>query len=214
MSEILHVARRELASFFGSPVAYLFIGAFLAATLFTFFWAETFFARNIADARPLFDWMPILLIFLVAALTMRLWSEERRAGTLETLLTLPVSPAQAGARQIPRGPGPGGGGPGPDPAPAGHRVPARAPGLGPGDRRLPGDPAVGGGLCGHRGLRLRPHRQPHRQPDRHDAGLRGLLPHRLGGHRGAPGAPGGGAAPPGGQRVALRVHRPRGHRPA
>ncbi len=92
MSDILHVARRELSSFFGSPVAYLFIGAFLAATLFTFFWAETFFARNIADARPLFDWMPILLIFLVAALTMRLWSEERRAGTLETLLTLPVSP--------------------------------------------------------------------------------------------------------------------------
>ncbi len=94
MSNVLHVARRELSSFFGSPVAYLFIGAFLAATLFTFFWAETFFARNIADARPLFDWMPILLIFLVAALTMRLWSEERRAGTLETLLTLPVSPLQ------------------------------------------------------------------------------------------------------------------------
>jgi len=91
VSDILQIARRELASFFGSPVAYLFIGAFLAATLFTFFWVETFFARNIADARPLFDWMPILLIFLVAALTMRLWSEERRAGTLETLLTLPVS---------------------------------------------------------------------------------------------------------------------------
>ena len=51
---------------------------------------DTFFARNIADARPLFDWMPVLLIFLIAALTMRLWSEERRAGTLEGLLTLPV----------------------------------------------------------------------------------------------------------------------------
>ena len=92
MSETLHVARKELAAFFGSPVAYLFIGAFLAANLFTFFWGETFFARNIADLRPLFDWMPVLLGFLVAALTMRLWSEERRAGTLETLLTVPVSP--------------------------------------------------------------------------------------------------------------------------
>ncbi|MBK1701154.1 ABC transporter permease, partial [Thiococcus pfennigii] len=91
MSETLQIARKELTGYFGSPVAYLFIGAFLAAVLFVFFWVETFFARNIADTRPLFDWMPLLLIFLVAALTMRLWSEERRAGTLETLLTLPVS---------------------------------------------------------------------------------------------------------------------------
>ncbi|MEY6433331.1 Gldg family protein [Thioalkalicoccus limnaeus] len=92
MSEVLSLARKELTGYFGSPVAYLFIGAFLLVALFVFFWIEAFFARNIADARPLFDWMPVLLIFLVAALTMRLWSEERRAGTLETLLTLPVSP--------------------------------------------------------------------------------------------------------------------------
>ena len=90
MSDILRTARKELSSFFGSPVAYLFIGAFLAACLFVFFWADAFFARNIADTRPLFDWMPLLLIFLAAALTMRLWSEERRAGTLEVLATLPV----------------------------------------------------------------------------------------------------------------------------
>jgi ABC-2 type transport system permease protein len=92
MHEVMRVARKELWGFFASPVAYIFLGAFLAIDLFVFFWVETFFARNIADARPLFDWMPILLIFLVAALTMRLWSEERRAGTLETLMTLPVSP--------------------------------------------------------------------------------------------------------------------------
>ncbi len=90
MSDILRTTRKELSSFFGSPVAYLFIGAFLAACLFVFFWVESFFARNIADTRPLFDWMPLLLIFLAAALTMRLWSEERRAGTLEVLATLPV----------------------------------------------------------------------------------------------------------------------------
>ena len=86
------IAGKELGGFFASPAAFLFLGAFLAVTLFVFFWVETFFARNIADVRPLFQWMPVLLIFLVAALTMRLWSEERRAGTLELLLTAPVSP--------------------------------------------------------------------------------------------------------------------------
>lgn len=90
MSDTLQIARKELRAFFGSPVAYIFIGAFLGVALFVFFWVEAFFARNIADARPLFDWMPVLLIFLTAALTMRLWSEERRAGTLEGLMTLPV----------------------------------------------------------------------------------------------------------------------------
>jgi ABC-2 type transport system permease protein len=92
MHEITRVARKELWGFFASPVAYIFLGAFLGINLFVFFWVETFFARNLADARPLFDWMPVLLIFLAAALTMRMWSEERRAGTLETLMTLPVSP--------------------------------------------------------------------------------------------------------------------------
>ncbi|MBF0422411.1 MAG: Gldg family protein [Magnetococcales bacterium] len=92
MKEIIRVARKEFAVFFASPAALLFLGAFLAATLFVFFWVETFFARNIADVRPLFAWMPILLIFLVAALTMRSWSEERRSGSLETLLTSPTRP--------------------------------------------------------------------------------------------------------------------------
>ncbi|NEV60303.1 Gldg family protein [Thiorhodococcus minor] len=91
MAEVTRVARRELAAFFGSPVAYIFIGTFLAVCLFVFFWVDAFFSRNIADARPLFEWMPILLIFLCAALSMRLWSEERRAGTLESLMTLPVA---------------------------------------------------------------------------------------------------------------------------
>jgi len=89
---ILSITRKELAGYFGSPMALIFVGAFLAATLFAFFWVDTFFARGIADLRPLFRWMPVLMIFLVAALTMRQWSEEQRAGTLEVLLTLPVSP--------------------------------------------------------------------------------------------------------------------------
>jgi len=94
MRQILSVTRKELDSYFGSPMALIFLGTFLAVTLFTFFWVDTFFARGIADIRPLFEWMPLLLIFLVAALTMRQWSEEQRGGTLEMLLTLPVKPWQ------------------------------------------------------------------------------------------------------------------------
>ena len=90
MSEILSIAKKEFKSFFSSPAAYLFLGAFVGSTLFVVFWVETFFARNIADIRPLFQWFPLLLIFLVAALTMRSWSEERRSGTIESLLTAPV----------------------------------------------------------------------------------------------------------------------------
>jgi len=94
MKQTLSITRKELSIYFGSPMALIFIGAFLAATLFAFFWVDTFFARGIADVRPLFRWMPVLLIFLVAALTMRQWSEEQRAGTLEVLLTLPVNKVQ------------------------------------------------------------------------------------------------------------------------
>jgi ABC-2 type transport system permease protein len=90
MKRIGVITRKELSAYFGSPMALIFVGAFLVVTLLAFFWVDTFFARNIADVRPLFRWMPVLLLFLVAALTMRQWSEEQRAGTLEVLLTLPV----------------------------------------------------------------------------------------------------------------------------
>lgn len=87
---IKRVALKEVSLFFASPIGYLFLLVFAGVSLFVFFWAETFFARNIADVRPLFEWMPILLIFLASTLTMRLWSEERRSGTLEHVLTQPV----------------------------------------------------------------------------------------------------------------------------
>lgn len=92
--QMLSITRKELEGYFGSPMALIFVGTFLAITLFSFFWVDTFFARGIADIRPLFRWMPLLMILLVAALTMRQWSEEQRSGTLEVLLTLPVSPIQ------------------------------------------------------------------------------------------------------------------------
>lgn len=91
--QIVALTKKELSNYFGSPLALIFLGTFIAAVLFIFFTIETFFARGIADVRPLFQWMPILLIFLLATLTMRQWSEERRSGTEELLLTLPVSPA-------------------------------------------------------------------------------------------------------------------------
>ncbi len=92
--QILSITRKELSHYFGSPLALIFLGTFVAAVLFIFFTIETFFARGIADVRPLFQWMPILLIFLLAALTMRQWSEEMHSGTEELLLTLPVSPTR------------------------------------------------------------------------------------------------------------------------
>lgn len=87
---MVNIAKKEIGLFFSSPIAYLFLAAFAAVSLFAFFWGEAFFARNIADVRPLFEWMPLLLIFLCSTLTMRLWSEERRTGTLEHVLTQPV----------------------------------------------------------------------------------------------------------------------------
>lgn len=90
MNHVLSIARKELRAFFLSPVAFIFLGAFLLVTLVTFFYFEDFFARNVADIRPLFSWLPVLLIFLSSAITMRQWSEEQKLGTLEVLLTLPV----------------------------------------------------------------------------------------------------------------------------
>ena len=89
-SLIFRVASKEITLFFASPIAYLFLASFAVVTLFVFFWGEAFFSRNIADVRPLFEWMPLLLIFLASTLTMRLWSEERRTGTLEYVLTQPA----------------------------------------------------------------------------------------------------------------------------
>jgi len=90
-SAIKRIAQKETRLFFGSPVAWLFLSGFAITTLFIFFWGESFFARNIADVRPLFEWMPVLLIFLCSAITMRSWSEERRSGTLEHVITQPVA---------------------------------------------------------------------------------------------------------------------------
>lgn len=90
MRETAALVRKEINSYFGSAIALIFIGVFSLGALLTFFYVEGFWARNLADLRPLFRWLPILLIFLASALTMRQWSEEEQSGTLEMLLILPV----------------------------------------------------------------------------------------------------------------------------
>ena len=91
MRQILAVTKKEIRGYFGSLLAMIFLGTFIIAILFTFFSIELFFGRGIADVRPMFQWMPVILIFLIAALTMRLWSEEQHSGTIEVLLTLPTN---------------------------------------------------------------------------------------------------------------------------
>ncbi|MGA2974838.1 MAG: ABC transporter permease [Spirochaetia bacterium] len=83
------VARRELRSAFNSPIAYIVAVAYLVFTSVWIFFLNQFFARNEASLRLYFGIVPIVFVFLVPALTMRSWAEERRMGTLEVLLTLP-----------------------------------------------------------------------------------------------------------------------------
>jgi len=89
------IAKRELVGYFDSPVAYVFIVIYLLLAGFFTFTFGAFFDRGEASLAAFFMWMPWLLLFLVPALGMRLWSEERRGGTMELLLTLPVTAWQA-----------------------------------------------------------------------------------------------------------------------
>jgi gliding motility-associated transport system permease protein len=89
------IARRELVSYFVSPVAYVFLVIFLLLTGFFTFTVGNFFERGEASLAAFFVWHPWLFLVLVPAVGMRLWSEERRAGTLELLLTMPVTTWQA-----------------------------------------------------------------------------------------------------------------------
>ena len=94
-SAVSNVMRRELAGYFATPVAWVFIVIFLVmAGAFTFY-IGAFYDRGVADLDPFFTFHPWLYLFLVPAIAMRLWAEERRSGTIELLLTLPLTPWQA-----------------------------------------------------------------------------------------------------------------------
>ena len=95
LRNIWAVCKRELGAYFASPVAYIFVIIFLLLSGFMTFMVGQFFERNSATLDAFFIWHPWLYIFLAPALGMRLWSEERRVGTLELLLTLPLTCWQA-----------------------------------------------------------------------------------------------------------------------
>jgi len=95
LGNISTIAKRELSAYFASPVAYVFIVIFLLLTGFFTFMVGHFFERNEANLNAFFMWHPWLYLFLVPAVGMRVWSEERRQGTIELLMTMPITPWQA-----------------------------------------------------------------------------------------------------------------------
>jgi ABC-2 type transport system permease protein len=95
LAHIWTIAKRELAGSFESPIAYVFIVIFLLLAGFFTFMVAGFFDRGQANLDPFFAWHPWLYLFLVPAIGMRMWSEERRLGTMELLLTMPITPWQA-----------------------------------------------------------------------------------------------------------------------
>jgi ABC-2 type transport system permease protein len=95
MHTLLAITRRELAAYFATPVAYVFIVIFLVMVGALTFSVGSFFERGQADLAPFFTFHPWLYLLLIPAITMRLWAEERRTGTIELLLTLPVAMWQA-----------------------------------------------------------------------------------------------------------------------
>ena len=95
MNVMLAIMRRELRSYFLTPVAYVFIVIFLILTSTFTFYLGNFYERGQADLASFFNFHPWLYLFLVPALSMRLWAEERRSGSIELLMTLPVELWQA-----------------------------------------------------------------------------------------------------------------------
>jgi ABC-2 type transport system permease protein len=95
MNNLGVIVKRELASYFATPVAYVFIVIYLIMSAAFTFYLGGFYEREIADLEPFFRFHPWLYLFLVPAIGMRLWAEERKYGTVELLLTLPITASEA-----------------------------------------------------------------------------------------------------------------------
>lgn len=85
------IFKKELLSYFVTPIAYVFIAIFLMTSASFTFYLSDFYGRGQADLQSFFNWHPWLYIFLMPAISMRLWAEEKKSGTLEIISTLPVS---------------------------------------------------------------------------------------------------------------------------
>src|SRR5215470_13014226 len=94
-SPVITIVKRELNGYFASPIAFVFIVIFLLLSGFFTFVVAGFFENGEATLATFFEWLPWLYLFLVPAVGMRMWSEERRLGTIELLLTMPITPWQA-----------------------------------------------------------------------------------------------------------------------
>ena len=95
MRQLSVIFKRELASYFATPLAYVFLMIFLVMSGVFTFYLGGFYERNQADLTVFFGFHPWLYLFLVPAIAMRLWAEERKSGTIELLMTLPISRAEA-----------------------------------------------------------------------------------------------------------------------
>jgi ABC-2 type transport system permease protein len=95
MRNVLTIFRRELAGYFATPLAYVFIVIFLVMAGVLTFFVGNFFERGQADLQAFFTFHPWLYVVLIPALSMRLWAEERRSGTIELFLTLPIRMTEA-----------------------------------------------------------------------------------------------------------------------
>jgi ABC-2 type transport system permease protein len=95
MRNVLTIFRRELAGYFATPLAYVFIVIFLVMAGMLTFFVGNFFERGQADLQPFFTFHPWLYVVLIPALSMRLWAEERKSGTIELFLTLPIRMTEA-----------------------------------------------------------------------------------------------------------------------
>jgi ABC-2 type transport system permease protein len=95
MNQSFTIAKRELAGYFTTPLAYVFIVIFLALMGAVTFYFGGFFNRGQADLAAFFSFHPWLYLFLIPSIGMRLWAEERKTGTIELLMTLPISTTQA-----------------------------------------------------------------------------------------------------------------------
>ena len=95
MKNTLTLFKRELSGYFATPVAYVFIGIFLILNGWLTFYLGGFYENERADLSAFFNFHPWLYLFLIPAVSMRLWAEERKTGTIELLMTLPVTLGQA-----------------------------------------------------------------------------------------------------------------------
>lgn len=95
MRNIWILCKRELISYFSTPIAYVFIVVFLLISSLATYYVGNFFARGQADLVPFFSFHPWLYMLFVPAISMRLWAEERKSGTIELLFTLPITTWEA-----------------------------------------------------------------------------------------------------------------------